>query len=63
VYYLKAVPWQVPDFTVGAYRDRLFALHERIETEGGLRVPGQLFYLEAARPRDCRLTIRSSYPW
>ena len=50
VYYLKAVPWQVPDFTVDAYRDRLFALHERIETEGSLRIPGHLFYLEAIRP-------------
>ena len=50
VYYLKAVPWQVPDFTVARYRDRLFTLHARIEAEGSLRIPGHLFYLEAIRP-------------
>jgi len=50
VYYLKAVPWQAPDFTVARYQDRLAALHERIEAEGSLRIPGHLFYLEAIRP-------------
>lgn len=50
VYYLKAIPWQVPGFSVGGYRDRLLALHERIEREGGLRIAGHLFYLEAVKP-------------
>jgi SAM-dependent methyltransferase len=50
VYYLKAAPWQVPDFTVERYHDRLAALHERIEAEGSLRVSGHLFYLEAVKP-------------
>ena len=50
VYYLKAIPWQIPDFTVDAYRDHLVALHTRIEAEGSLRIPGHLFYLEAIRP-------------
>jgi len=47
IYYLRAVPWQVPDFTVERYRDRLAPLHERMVAEGGLRVQGHLFYLEA----------------
>jgi SAM-dependent methyltransferase len=50
VYYLKAVPWQIPSFTVDAYRDQLLAIHERMETEDGLRVRGHLFYIEALRP-------------
>jgi SAM-dependent methyltransferase len=50
IYYLRAVPWQVPDFTVDAYRTQLISLHERIEVDGGLRVPGHLFYVEATKP-------------
>jgi SAM-dependent methyltransferase len=49
VYYLKAVPWQVPDFTVEAYRDRLSALHRHIEMIGDLRVRGHIFYIEAVK--------------
>jgi SAM-dependent methyltransferase len=50
IYYLKAVPWQVPGFTVDAYRTQLKSLHERIEADGGLRIPGHLFYVEATKP-------------
>lgn len=50
VYYLKAVPWQIPNFTVAGYREQLTALHERITAEGGVRVRGHLFYLEAVKP-------------
>jgi len=49
VYYLKAVPWQVPDFTVERYRERLAEVHERMGREGGLRIRGHFFYLEAVR--------------
>jgi len=51
VYYLRTVPWQVLDFTVERYRDRLAALHERMMAEGGFRIPGHYFYLEAIKPR------------
>jgi SAM-dependent methyltransferase len=50
VYYLKAIP-EISDFTVDAYREQLRALHQRMEAEGGLRVRGHLFYVEARRPR------------
>jgi SAM-dependent methyltransferase len=46
-YYLKAVPWIVPGYTLEAYRDRLKKIHERIEAEGPLRVRAHFFYLEA----------------
>lgn len=49
-YYVKAVPWQVPDFTIGGYWDRLRALDERMRRDDGLRVQGHFFYLEAMRP-------------
>ncbi|CAM5288974.1 Methyltransferase type 11 OS=Streptomyces fumanus OX=67302 GN=GCM10018772_41440 PE=4 SV=1 [Streptomyces fumanus] len=34
VHFLRKVVWMVPGFTVEAYRDRLRALHQRIEAEG-----------------------------
>ena len=50
VYYLRAVPWQIPDFSVEAYRDALFALHRRIEAEGALVARAHRFYIEARKP-------------
>lgn len=49
VYYLRAVPWELPGFTVESHRDRLAALHRRIGAEGGLRTHGHFFYIEAAK--------------
>ena len=34
VFYLKAVPWQVPDFTVEKYFERLKQIHNMIQKEG-----------------------------
>jgi SAM-dependent methyltransferase len=50
VYYLRAVPWAVPGFAVARYHERLAELHRRIEAEGGLRIRGHLFYIEALKP-------------
>jgi SAM-dependent methyltransferase len=36
VYYLKAVPWQIADFGVETYLDRLRLLHEEMRDAGGL---------------------------
>ncbi len=49
VYYLRAVPWELPGFSVESHRDRLAALHRRIEAEGGLRIRGHFFYIEAVK--------------
>jgi SAM-dependent methyltransferase len=49
VYYLKAIPWQIPGFLVAAYRERLRAVHEMIREEGGLVVFSHLFYVEARK--------------
>ena len=36
VYYLKAVPWQISDFSLPRYLDRLRRLHEHMIEHGGL---------------------------
>ena len=46
VFQLRAVEWQVPGFTVAAYRDALRRLHERMP----VTVAGHRFLIEAARP-------------
>jgi hypothetical protein len=45
IYYLQAVPWQVPDFSVEKYRKQLFSLHCFIEKQGYLDVTCHRFFL------------------
>ena len=49
VYYLKAIPWQIPGFSVAAYQERLWVVHELIQEEGGLVAHSHLFYIEARK--------------
>jgi SAM-dependent methyltransferase len=46
VYYLKVIAWQIPDFTVEKYRDRLQALHNRIEAQGPLITHSHRFLIQ-----------------
>jgi SAM-dependent methyltransferase len=50
VYYLKAIPWQLPDFTVARFRDALLGLHTRIQTDGYLEYQSARFLLVARKP-------------
>lgn len=50
VYFLRKVPWNVPDFTVARYRDRLAALHDRIQAEGPFVSHAKRFLIEARKP-------------
>lgn len=50
VYYLKAVPWQIEDFSVERYAEALFQLHHRIQEEGYLDVRDHRFFLLARKP-------------
>ena len=34
MFVLMMAPWEVPDFSVDRYRDRLIALHHRIQRDG-----------------------------
>lgn len=47
VFYLKAIPWQIPDFDVSSYRSELLAIHEQIEKNGSFDVRAHRFLLEA----------------
>ncbi|HEU0027312.1 MAG TPA: class I SAM-dependent methyltransferase [Ktedonobacterales bacterium] len=50
VYYLKAIPWQIPDFSVERYRDALLRLHERIQADGYLEMQSARFLIVARKP-------------
>ncbi|MFE6625301.1 class I SAM-dependent methyltransferase [Streptomyces sp. NPDC057740] len=50
VHFLRKVVWMVPGFTVEAYRPRLRALHERIETEGPFVAHSTRHLFEARKP-------------
>ncbi len=49
VFYLKVIEWQVPNFTVGRYRDRLLAMHELIENQGAFSAKAHRFLIEAQK--------------
>lgn len=48
-YYLKAVPWQIPEFDLSEHIDRLRQLHEQIETDGPLEVSNHRFFIRAVK--------------
>ncbi len=47
LYYLKAAPWQVEDFSLDKYYDKLAAIHNQIELEGKFTVKSHYFLIEA----------------
>ncbi len=47
VYYLKAIPWHVPDFTIEKYRELLYAIHQTIVRKGYFDVKQHRFMLVA----------------
>ncbi|ATF13811.1 SAM-dependent methyltransferase [Brevibacillus brevis X23] len=47
IYYLKAIPWQIPDFEVDKYREELYSIHLHIEQQGYFEVTQHRFYLLA----------------
>jgi SAM-dependent methyltransferase len=49
VYYLKAVPWEVPDFSVEKYFDTLVEINHLIQREGYLDVPFHSFFIVAQK--------------
>ena len=51
VYYLLAVPWEVPGFTVDTHQDALFALQERLDAGQELAFFAGLYLIEAQKPQ------------
>lgn len=56
VYYLKAIPWEVPGFSVRTHFDGLIALQERLEAEGELSFYAGKFLIEARKRRAANAT-------
>ncbi|MBX3051090.1 MAG: methyltransferase domain-containing protein [Caldilineaceae bacterium] len=50
VYYLKCVPWEVPNFTVATHQADLFALQERLEKTGDLAFFAAYYTIETRKP-------------
>jgi SAM-dependent methyltransferase len=50
VYYLKAIPWEVPDFTVTKYQDALFSLQARLDSGESLIFEARTYLIEAHKP-------------
>ena len=50
VYYLRAIPWEVPGFTVETHQDNLFALQSRLESGDELVFEARLYLIEAHKP-------------
>lgn len=36
VYYLKCIPWTIPDFSIERYAEKLLALHRRVSEDGAM---------------------------
>ncbi|WP_368906148.1 class I SAM-dependent methyltransferase [Bacillus wiedmannii] len=49
VYYLTAIPWQIPDFTVEGYNEELYRIHEIILQKGYFDVKQHRFMIKAIR--------------
>lgn len=50
VYFLRKVIWFAPGFTPEEYRDRLKALHDRIQSDGPFVACSRRFLIEARKP-------------
>lgn len=50
VYYLKAIAWEIPDFSVDRYFEQLAALDRRIRQDGHVDVTFHHFFLLSRRP-------------
>ncbi|MES5866055.1 methyltransferase domain-containing protein [Bacillus cereus group sp. RP32] len=49
VYYLKAIPWQIADFTVERYYEELYRIHEIMLQKGYFDVKQHRFIIKAIR--------------
>jgi len=54
VYFLRTVPWAIPDFTVEGYRDRLRDMHDHIRAHGSLVTAGTAILAFATKPKPLR---------
>jgi SAM-dependent methyltransferase len=50
VYYLKAIPWQISDFSVEKYLPALEKVHQQIQRDHFVEVHGHYFFIVARKP-------------
>jgi SAM-dependent methyltransferase len=50
VFYLRIISWQVEDFTVEKYREKLLAIHQEILAHGPLKMSEHRILVEARKP-------------
>jgi len=50
VYYLKAVPWLIPGFSVASHTANLMALQEQVQSGGELVYEARNYLMEAVKP-------------
>ncbi|TFG09448.1 class I SAM-dependent methyltransferase [Candidatus Heimdallarchaeota archaeon] len=49
VFYFNAIPWELPNFTVEKYRDKLWEVHNVIEDNGYVDVISHMFFFKAQK--------------
>lgn len=49
VFYLLAAPWEIPDFTVNKFKDKLFELHEIITKKGYIDYTSHRFLIKSQK--------------
>lgn len=52
LYYLKIIEWQIPNFTIDGYRDRLENIYRRIRNDGYFDVTCHRFIVMARKDED-----------
>uniref|UniRef100_UPI002040B5C8 hypothetical protein n=1 Tax=Bacillus cytotoxicus TaxID=580165 RepID=UPI002040B5C8 len=48
IYYLKALPWQIHDFSVSKYEEQLLHIHNHIQQNEFIEVKAHRFYIVAS---------------
>ncbi|NHK30164.1 MAG: class I SAM-dependent methyltransferase [Asgard group archaeon] len=49
IYHLKAIPWQISDFSIEKYRNKLFELHNEIQEKGYFDIANHRFLIIARK--------------
>lgn len=49
IYYLKAIPWQIPDFSISKYQTQLIKIHNMIMDKGYLDITCHRFFIIAKK--------------
>jgi SAM-dependent methyltransferase len=62
VYYLNAIPWQLPGFSVKRYRNKLFELHKLITKKGYIDFRAHNYFIVARKGSTSDFTPQKNVP-